>query len=240
MHFSFPDLPRRTLHLLRSMELIVLLALLAGAGSLLLFLMVAEEVHEGEWQHFDALVLRSLRDPDNLHQPIGPPWGVEAARDVTALGSFSLLTLLVLMVLGYLLLSRRTHAAIVVLVAVVGGGLLSDGLKALFARPRPDIVPHLAQVSSASFPSGHSMLSAVVYLTLGALLARLVRQRSLKLYFLTMAVLLTLLVGFTRVYLGVHYPTDVLGGWTAGLAWAILCWLAARALQRRHFVERPM
>jgi undecaprenyl-diphosphatase len=81
-------------------------------------------------------------------------------------------------------------------------------------------------------------MSAVVYLTLGALLARLADQRRVKLYFLAVAALLTLLVGLSRVYLGVHYPTDVLAGWSAGLVWATLCWLAARSLQRRGAVER--
>jgi undecaprenyl-diphosphatase len=127
-----------------------------------------------------------------------------------------------------------------VIVAVVGGQVLSTLLKYFIDRPRPDIVHHLSHVYTTSFPSGHSMMSAVVYLTLGALLARFVPQRALKLYFIGLAMFLTFLVGVSRVYMGVHWPTDVLAGWTAGLVWAIACWLVARQLQRRHVVERDV
>jgi undecaprenyl-diphosphatase len=124
--------------------------------------------------------------------------------------------------------------------ATSSGFALSVALKALFRRPRPEVVPHLMRAYSSSFPSGHSMISAVVYLTLGVLLAQLVHRRLLKFYFLMLAVLLTVLVGVSRVYLGVHYPTDVLAGWTAGLVWAVLGWLVQRALQRRGQVEREV
>jgi undecaprenyl-diphosphatase len=114
---------------------------------------------------------------------------------------------------------------------------VSTVLKAAFERPRPDLVPHGSYVSTASFPSGHSMMAAVVYLTLGALLARVEPDRRVKVFILTAAVLLALLVGVSRVYLGVHWPTDVLAGWTVGAGWALLFWLVARALQRRGSVE---
>ena len=154
-------------------------------------------------------------------------------RDVTSLGSVAVLVLATLAVVGFLLLDRRYAAMLFVLAAVVSGLVLSSLLKACFARPRPEVVPHLAQVYSSSFPSGHSMMSAIVYLTLGTLLARMSARRPLKVYFLAVALILTALVGCSRVYLGVHYPTDVLAGWTAGLVWANLCWLVARRLQRR-------
>jgi undecaprenyl-diphosphatase len=124
------------------------------------------------------------------------------------------------------------------LISTLGGLLLSLLLKGHFSRPRPDVVPRLAEVYTSSFPSGHSMLSAVIYLTLGALLSRLVERKGLKVYILSVAMLLALLVGVSRVYLGVHYPTDVLAGWSIGLSWAILCWLVARKLQRKGVVER--
>jgi undecaprenyl-diphosphatase len=140
----------------------------------------------------------------------------------------------------YLFLVRKYHAMWLVIVATAGGIIISSLLKYAFSRERPQLVPHLSYVQTSSFPSGHSMLSAVVYLTLGVLLARLVPQRVLKLYFLLMALFLTFIVGVSRVYMGVHYPTDVLAGWTAGLVWALLCYLVARYLQRRGHVERDV
>lgn len=185
----------------------------------------------------DSRILHAMREPDDPHDPIGPRWLEEAARDVTALGGHAILTLLVGSVVGGLAIARRHHAAVFILVATVGGALLSTALKELYSRPRPDVVPHLAYVTSASFPSGHAMLSAIVYLALGAMLARLVEGWGAKLYFVAVAAVLTLLVGASRVYLGVHYPTDVVAGWAAGVAWAAVCWLTERRLQRRGVVE---
>jgi undecaprenyl-diphosphatase len=219
-------------------DLVVLLAALAVATSVWAFLAIADRVTDGPPGHLDERLLRELRHPDNPAEPVGPVWLQEAARDVTALGGYTVLTLVVGAVLGYLLIGRHFHAALLVAVATAGGWLLSILLKDLYDRPRPELVPHLTRVASSSFPSGHAMLSAVVYLTLGALLARLVPRWRAKLYFVAVAVFLTLLVGCSRVYLGVHYPTDVAAGWAAGVAWATLCWLAARKLQRRGAVER--
>jgi undecaprenyl-diphosphatase len=230
---------RKGMGWLASLDLFVLLAALTLAGSVWLFLTVANEVVEGETHRIDQWLLLSLRNPDDSADPVGPPWMEEVGRDLTALGGIAVLTLITLTVVGYLFLAHKHHAALFVLGAVVGGLLLSTLLKGLFARPRPDLVPHLSHVSSSSFPSGHSMLSAVVYLTLGTLLARLARPLSHKVFFVAVALLLSLLVGMSRVYLGVHYPTDVVAGWTAGLAWAVLCWLTARYLQRRGAVEAP-
>ena len=125
-----------------------------------------------------------------------------------------------------------------VIAAVVGGTLLSTALKMGFERPRPDLVPHGTRIYTASFPSGHAMLSAVTYLTLGALLARVQKRRRVKALLLGLAILITLLVGMSRVYLGVHWPSDVLAGWCVGAAWAALCWFVALQLQRRGEVER--
>jgi undecaprenyl-diphosphatase len=122
--------------------------------------------------------------------------------------------------------------------AVVSGLIASTLLKDLFGRPRPDLVPYAAYASNSSFPSGHSMMSAITYLVLGALLARSQERKLLKAYFLVTAAFITVLVGISRVYLGVHWPTDVLAGWTAGAVWALLCWLLARWLQSRHTLER--
>jgi len=197
------------------------------------FIALSDEVQEQETQHFDERVLLSLRRPGNAADPRGPPWLAEAARDVTALGSVSVLAFVVCAVGGFLVLVRRWRTLALVVGSTVGGALLNTLLKSLFARPRPTVVPHLTHVLTESFPSGHAMLSAIVYLTLGALLAQLVERRRQRAYLVGVALTLTLLIGLTRVYLGVHYPTDVLGGWMAGLSWALLVAVVARAVKRR-------
>ncbi|OLC16555.1 MAG: hypothetical protein AUH29_04835 [Candidatus Rokubacteria bacterium 13_1_40CM_69_27] len=220
-------------------ETAVLVTAFAVVLALFGFAKIAGEMLEGDTKDFDVWVLRILRRPDVAEIPIGPRWLTQAALDISVLGGPTFLTLAVLLVCGYLVLDRKYASMWLVAIAAASGGLLSTAMKLLFARERPDIVPHLSTVTSPSFPSGHSMLAAVIYLTLGALLARFAAQRTVRAYVLSVALLLTLLVGSSRVYLGVHYPTDVLGGWLAGLAWALLCWLVARHLQRRGTIEAP-
>ncbi|MBN1345192.1 MAG: phosphatase PAP2 family protein [Phycisphaerae bacterium] len=217
--------------------LVILAGLIIIVGGTWGFIELADEVAEGQTQNFDEWLLRSLRKPDDPATPIGPAWMGEIGRDLTALGGMAVLSLFTLAVVGYLWLDRRRSAMWFVLIATVGGLALSLILKASFSRPRPSIVPHLSYVHTSSFPSGHSIMSAVVYLTLGALLTRLVTKVQLKFYFLAVAALLSFLVGLSRTYMGVHYPTDVLAGWTIGLVWATLCYLVLRTLQRRGIVE---
>jgi undecaprenyl-diphosphatase len=197
------------------------------------FVVLSSEIVEQETQSFDETVVLALRRLDNPAVPIGPSWLRKAALDVTALGGVTVLTLITVAVCGFLALVRRFRSLLLVLGSTVSGALLNSVLKALFARPRPTVVPHLAEVDAPSFPSGHAMLSAIVYLTLGAMLAQLIERRWLKAYVLGVALMLTFLVGLTRVFLGVHYLTDVLGGWMAGLAWALFTALLARAVKRR-------
>ena len=163
---------------------------------------------------------------------------MEAAQDITVLGGRTMLVSVALFTIGYLALERKYGAMWLVTVAAAGGGLLETVLKQLFSRGRPSVVPHLVAVTSSSFPSGHSMLGAIMYLTLGALLARFATRRRTRIYLLTVAVLTTVVVGATRVYLGVHYPSDVFAGWCVGLIWALTCWLVARYLQYRGTVDR--
>jgi undecaprenyl-diphosphatase len=221
----------------RRIELPVLAALGLGAAAVWAFIELADEVLEGTVDGIDRRLLLALRDAADPSEPLGPGWFREMARDFTALGSTAVLGLVTAAAVGFLLLDRKRHAALAVLAAVLGGQLISTLLKMGFDRPRPDLVPHGALIYTASFPSGHSMMAAVTYLTLGALLASVHASWRVKLYFLGIAVAITVLVGVSRVYLGVHWPSDVAGGWTVGAAWASLCWLAMRRLQREGTVE---
>lgn len=216
---------------LEKREITWLLFGLGVCGLLFLFITLAGEVSEGDTTALDTRILMALRSPEDPSRPIGPAWVEYAMLDLTALGGPTVLGLVVAAVLGFLLLQGRRHTALVVLVAAVGGELANSALKAAFMRPRPSVVPHLREVLSPSFPSGHAMESAIIYLTLGAMLMRIAEGRLTKVYCLAVAVLLTLLVGISRVFLGVHYPTDVVGGWMLGFLWASLCWVVERRFE---------
>lgn len=214
------------------LEFPVLLAGLVIAGGLWGFEELMELARATTPHAFDTEILLAFRKAGQPDNPIGPAWLEGAMRDITSLGSASVLLLITAAMIVYLLLIRRPGAALLMFVAVAGGQLLSSVLKFDIDRPRPDLVSHLADVASLSFPSGHAMLSAVTYLTLGSMAARVLPGRTTKIYVLGLAVLTTVVVGISRIYLGLHWPSDVLAGWCAGFAWAMLCWLAARFLQR--------
>ncbi len=214
-------------------EIGLLSVLLLATGSIWIFVEIADEVVEGEADALDRMAFLALRSASDIKDPLGPPWLEEAALEITALGSFAVLGLIVLAALVWLLLLRKAGAALLVAISVGGGVLLSSLLKSSFGRARPDLVPHADVVNTLSFPSGHAMSAAVVYLTLGALLARAQEHRRLKFFLIGVAVTLTLLIGISRVYLGVHWPSDVLAGWCLGSAWALLCWAVALWLQKR-------
>ena len=213
---------------------IVPIALFFAIALLMLgFAEITDEVTEGEGEvrWFDEGLLYALRTADPA-DPIGPRWFEETVVEITALGGFGVLALVTLLAVGYVLVQGKWGAALMLLAATLGGTAISEGLKVGFSRPRPDLVAHAVDVTSMSFPSGHAMLSAVTYLTLGALLAHAQRERRTRAYILGAAVLLTLLIGVSRIYLGVHWPTDVLAGWCLGAAWALICWFAATLLTR--------
>jgi undecaprenyl-diphosphatase len=220
------------------MEFSVLLAGIIVAGGLWGFVELTEVARDTATHAFDTEILLFFREAGRPNDPIGPLWMEEAVRDVTALGSMIVLVMVTAVTIFYLLLVRRGRSALLVLVTVGGGQILSSVLKLGIDRPRPDLVSHLAQVQTLSFPSGHAMMAAVTYLTLGTMLAGIVPGRATKIYVLGVAVLVTLMVGVSRLYLGVHWPSDVLAGWCAGFAWAMLCWLVARRLLRRGEPER--
>lgn len=207
------------------------------AGLLLCFGFIAQQVVEGEPIAFDRSVMLALRQASDPSLPLGPSWLPEAARDVTALGSTVVLGIVLLVVTGYLFAAGKRHTGWFVLATVLSGTALNSLLKLVFARPRPDLVTHLTQVLTLSFPSGHAALSAICYLTLGTLLAQTQASRAIRIHLIVTAMVLTLLVGLSRVYLGVHYPTDVLAGWCIGIAWAMICWTIMSRFQRRGMVE---
>ncbi|HUG62236.1 MAG TPA: phosphatase PAP2 family protein [Methylomirabilota bacterium] len=218
-------------------ELRTLVAILTISAFAWVFLELADTVIDGETHAIDTALLLALRNPLDPSDPLGPGWIEELGRDITALGGVGVLTMLTLAVAGLLWLQGRHHTVWFLLVSVGGGLLVSTLAKYGFDRPRPDLVPHGSRVYTASFPSGHSMMAAVAYLTLAVILARSQRRRILKIYLLVVAASLTVAVGVSRVYLGVHWPSDVLAGWVAGAAWALLCWLVAQRLEASHAIE---
>ncbi|HVG48986.1 MAG TPA: phosphatase PAP2 family protein [Rubellimicrobium sp.] len=223
--------------LLARPETRTLLAVLLLAAAFWAFGGLAAEVMEGDTHALDEALLLALRTPGHPDDPLGPVAVETAMRDLTALGGFTVLGLLTAAVVGGLAMRGQRRSALFLAVAIGTGQVLSHVAKTFFDRPRPDLVPHGTAVLSSSFPSGHSMMAAVTWLTLAVMLARAEPQRRMKAYWIALAVLVTVLVGVSRVYLGVHWPSDVAAGWTLGAAWALLCGLVARWLGRRGNIE---
>jgi undecaprenyl-diphosphatase len=195
-----------------------------------MFIALAGEVAEGDTQAFDVKVVQALRNPIDPARPVGPYRLQRALEDITVLGGPTVLGLVLTAVVGFLLLQARYQTALFVTITVASGELVSWILKHTFNRPRPSVVPNL-HIMSPSFPSGHAMESAVLYLTLGAVLMRVADRRVTKVYIWVLAVFLTTIVGISRVYLGVHYPTDVVAGWIVGFTWASLCWVITQQFE---------
>lgn len=215
----------------------ILLGFLAVAALAIVFDKLASAVAHGDPLSFDRQILLALRQPGDPATPIGPHWLPQVMIDITALGSTALLTLITTLVAAYLIMRRKPWLAAYTVGAIALGATISTALKLVYARTRPDVVEHLVGTDSASFPSGHAMNSAVTFLTLAVLLSRAENSNAVRRYLITAAITLTLLVGFSRLYLGVHWPTDVAAGWTVGALWAAACSLGAKALQRRHSIE---
>lgn len=221
---------QRIWRLVRRFEARVLIGLLLAAGALWTFLSIAEEMADGETQTVDRRIILALREPGDLDNPIGSKNVEEAVRDITALGGTTLVIVVSLVsVLAFLFHQKRLHALVMAGV-VLAAWASSFVTKALYSRPRPDLVPHEAYVYSGSFPSGHSTMSTAAFLTLAMLIASLEPRRRSKALVYTVAAFFVVGVGFSRVYLGVHWPTDVLAGWSLGAAWAFAGWIALRML----------
>lgn len=226
------------LTLMRRFETATLVAMILSAGALWAFIIVAAEMLEGDFHAFDETVMLALRAPDDPSNPIGPAQVEVAMRDLTALGGVTVLTLVTLTVLVALWVKRQRATAAFLAAAMLGGQVLSNVAKLGFSRPRPDLVPHGVDVSTASFPSGHSLMATVAYLTLAVILTTTEKSWRLRAFYISVAVTLSLLVGISRVYLGVHWPSDVLAGWTLGAFWALCVWLLAGWLQRRGQIDQ--
>jgi undecaprenyl-diphosphatase len=225
---NIPSIRHAAIFIKREFRLLVtILVILAALCS---FLILAEAAREGTIQRFDDAVLLSLRQDAHPELPRGPQWLPPVMRDITSLGGEPVIVLVTLVVVGYLWLRQKYRDLVLITVAALGGGLLDVTLKEVVGRGRPAIVPHFINVDTLSFPSGHSMMSMVVYLVLAILLSPQLPDRRARSYVIMVALLLTFLIGISRVYLGVHYPSDVLGGWLVGLAWAAICWLVSRSV----------
>ena len=204
----------------------ILSGIITTSLALWIFVEIAENVVEGDARYFDTAILMALHSSNfsNLD------WFIEFVRDISGLGGLGVLTLLVSASVIFLVISNNLRTAIFVALATISGAVISSLLKLGFDRPRPDLIPHLTHVYSASFPSGHAMVSAVVYLTLGTLLNRVVSGFWAKVFIMAVVVLLTGLIGLSRLYLGVHWPSDVLAGWAAGAGWALMWWTVANII----------
>jgi undecaprenyl-diphosphatase len=220
---------------LKAIAPVALLSLLSLG--IFIFLELAEEIGEGEALGYDEHLLLSLRNPADLSDPIGPPWLEEIALELTSLGGYPIIALLTLAVAGYLAIVARRWAAIYVLGSIGGGALLSTLLKVFFERPRPDIVEQLDVIHTASFPSGHAMVGTVTYLTLGALVVRFAGTRREAIYILSVVAFIAVTVGLTRVYLGVHWPSDVIAGWALGTSWAAFIWCLVGVIEHRAAIH---
>lgn len=205
-----------------------------AAASAAAFLVLVHAVEAGLTAEFDRRLLLALRDAAG---PWGPGWFEETVVELSALGGYPILVTVSATVIAVLLLLGYRAAALFLLLALGSGTALSSGLKHLFDRPRPDLVEHLDRISTASFPSGHATVGMLAWMVLASVAVRFVPLHRLRVFLLAAAFALAIAIGVSRVYLGVHWPSDVAAGWCLGLCWACLCWLAAHYIGARR--QRP-
>lgn len=217
----------------------LIVAFIVVAVALLGVIYLGSEIREDGTSGFDRWLILALRQPGDLGRPIGPGWLRPAFVDITALGGVTALTLLTVTVIGYLIVGKRSGTAALLAAATISGSLVGQVLKFTFVRTRPAIVPHFVEIHTLSYPSGHAVNSSVVFLTLGALLARAEPTRRLRIYVMMAAMAFTALIGCSRIYVGVHWPTDVIAGWAIGGSWALLWWAIAMRLQPNRSVSVP-
>lgn len=210
-----------------------LVAQLLLLATVALFLAVLVTVSTGGTRVGDEWTLRVLRMPEDSGRAVGPPWLTDVVLAITALGEGPTLTAFVLLAAGWFFFRGDRRALRMMLVVGIGGLLLMLALKYSIGRPRPDIVPHLSRISHGSFPSGHAMMTMAIFLSIAVLVGRGLRSARRRSALVLFAVVASLCIGSTRVFVGVHYPSDVLAGWMIGLAWAAACWLIDARTQGR-------
>lgn len=225
--------------LLRRIETRALVLWLAAAASVWAFVDIGGEVLEGETQAYDRAILLALRNPAHPADPLGSRSFEESMRDVTALGGFTFLTLLTVVATLALAFHRKRRQAALFAVTVILAQVSSEILKLVYERPRPELVPHGSYVYSNSFPSGHSTVAAATYLALATVIASLEPRRATKVLAYALAIGLVVMIGFSRVYLGVHWPSDVLAGWSLGAGWALLAWIGLNRFTRPRRAVEP-
>lgn len=184
------------------------------------YVAIAALVLGGRAASFDAAGLRYFRTGADL-VPWGPPLLIEGVRDWTVLGGTLLLNLCGTIAVAALLFARFTRRATVLAATMLSGWAFNTTIKALVARPRPTIVPHLTEAAGLSFPSGHSFNSATVYMSIALALASLSARQPVRWSMIAGAALVSAMIALSRVWLGVHYPSDAIAGWLGGTAWAL-------------------
>lgn len=197
-------------------------AIIAATACWAVFIGMAMWVSDGSSSRFDAEGLAIFRTGPDFGL-IGPVWMEEAVRDVTALGGVFLRNLFSVIIVTALLTLGFQREAAALFVTVAGGWAAGVALKVYVMRPRPDILPHLMDAGGFSFPSGHTFNATVVYLSIGLTAARLTRNLSVQYAVVSFSLTLSILVGLTRIMLGVHFPTDVIAGLAGGAGWTFLC-----------------
>jgi undecaprenyl-diphosphatase len=209
------------------------LLIVSVVGALGLALRLVDDIALGRALKIDTSLILALRRPGHLDVPIGPPWVLQSAIDISALGGFTLQWLFGASAVTFLILARQRTEAAWLAASIVGASILNALFKLSLNRPRPELVPHLVKVTNASFPSGHAMISAAIYLTIAIMLSEAQTSRVARMFLMGLAGLLVLLIGCSRIYLGVHWPSDVMAGWCFGSVWAVLVFAVNRALRRR-------
>jgi undecaprenyl-diphosphatase len=219
---------KRWLARLEGLEAQALLIWFALASALWVFFALGAEVGEGDTGAFDRQLITLLRSSGNGGEPIGPAWFKDSMRDVTALGGFTFLMLMTIVVVLALLFHRKRREAIILATTAISAQTSIEILKILYDRPRPALLMPQIHALTKSFPSGHTTESTAIFLTVATVIASLETKHHPKILAYIVATFAIFAVGVSRVYLGMHWPTDVLGGWVLGATWAMAAWIILR------------